>query len=120
MSTANVTHIQTMYAAFGRGDIDALLAGCAPDVDWQAVGRQKDFPTLGSRKGAAQVREFFQLVAEHEDFTDFTPREFYAADDKVFVLGTYNLKAQEEDQQAHLERMGTCVHVKGRQGHALS
>ena len=94
MSNANVTQIQTMYAAFGRGDIDALLAGCIPDVDWQTVGRQTDFPTLGPRKGAAQVREFFQLVAEHEEFSDFTPREFYAADDKVFVLGTYHLKTR--------------------------
>ncbi len=94
MTTANIAHIQTMYAAFGRGDVAALLAGVAPDVDWQTVGRPKDFPTLGPRKGTAQVREFFQLVAEHEDFSDFTPREFYAADDKVFVLGTYKLKVR--------------------------
>ena len=38
------------------------------------------------------MQEFFRLVAEHEDFSDFTPREFYAADDKVFVLGNYSLR----------------------------
>src|ERR1043165_7299746 len=92
MSNANIDHVQSMYAAFGRGDIAALLAGMTPDIDWQTIGRQKDFPTLGPRKGVAQVQEFFQLVAEHEEFSDFTPREFYAAEDKVFVLGSYNLK----------------------------
>ena len=94
MSNANITTIQNLYAAFGRGDIATIIAGLTPDVDWQTVGRQKDFPTLGPRKGAAQVQDFFQLVGEHEDFSDFTPREFYAADDKVFVLGSYNLKVK--------------------------
>src|ERR1051325_8277060 len=92
MSNANIAHVQSMYAAFGRGDIAALLGGMTADIDWQTIGRQKDFPTLGARKGAAQVQEFFRLVAEHEDFSDFSPREFYAADDKVFVLGSYSLK----------------------------
>jgi len=91
MTAANIAHVQSMYAAFGRGDVAAIIAGVTPDIDWQTVGREKDFPTLGPRKGAAQVQEFFQLVAEHEDFSDFTPREFYAAEDKVFVLGSYNL-----------------------------
>jgi ketosteroid isomerase-like protein len=92
MSNANIAHVQSMYAAFGRGDVAALLAGMTQDIDWQTIGRPKDFPTLGPRKGVAQVQEFFQLVAEHEDFSDFSPREFYAADDKVFVLGSYSLK----------------------------
>jgi hypothetical protein len=91
MNNANIAHVQSMYAAFGRGDVAALLAGMTPDIDWQTIGRPKDFPTLGPRKGVAQVQEFFQLVAELEDFTDFAPREFYAAEDKVFVLGSYNL-----------------------------
>src|SRR3954464_1882144 len=92
MSNANLPHVQNMYAAFGRGDVATIIAGASPDIDWEAVGRQSDFPALGPRKGTAQVREFFQLVAENEDFSDFTPREFYAADDKVFVLGSYTLK----------------------------
>ena len=55
MTAANIAHVQSMYAAFGRGDIASLLAGCTPDINWQTVGRQKDFPTLGPRKGIAQV-----------------------------------------------------------------
>jgi hypothetical protein len=45
------------------------------DIDWQTVGRPKDFPTLGPRKGVAQVQEFFQLVGELEEFSEFSPRE---------------------------------------------
>jgi len=59
LSNANIAHVQSMYAAFGGGDVDALIGGMTQDVDWETIGRQKDFPTLGPRKGAAQVRQFF-------------------------------------------------------------
>lgn len=89
MSNANIALIQSLYAAFGRGDVTGLIAGLTPDIDWQTVGSAKDYPTFGNRKGAAAVQQFFQQVAENEEFSDFSPREFYAADDKVFVLGSY-------------------------------
>jgi len=91
MTNANIAHVQSLYAAFARGDIAALLAGCAPDIDWESVGRPSDFPTLGPRRGVKAVEEFFRLVGEHEEFSAFTPRELYAAEDKVFVLGSYSL-----------------------------
>jgi len=94
MSNANIAHVQSRYAAFGRGDVAAIIAGASADIDWEAVGRQSDFPALGPRKGAEQVREFFKVVSENEDFSDFSPREFYAVDDKVFVLGSYRLKVK--------------------------
>src|ERR1043165_998579 len=94
MQNANIAHVQSMYAAFGRGDVATLLAGCAPDIDWESVGRTADFPTLGPRKGVKAVEEFFGLVAALEEFSEFTPREFYAADDRVFVLGNYRLKVK--------------------------
>ena len=92
MSNANITHVQNMYAAFGRGDVASIIAGASPDIDWESVGRQSDFPALGPRKGSKEVEEFFRIVAENEDFSDFSPREFYPVEDKVFVLGSYRLK----------------------------
>ena len=52
MSAANIAHVQSLYAAFGRGDIATIIAGLTPDIDWQTVGRQTDFPALGARNGA--------------------------------------------------------------------
>ncbi len=89
MSNANVTLIQGLYAAFGRGDIATIVAGLTPDVHWQVNGRRTDFPAMGVWKGTAEVQKFFQLVGEHEAFSEFTPQEFYAVDDKVFVQGHY-------------------------------
>ena len=35
------------------------------------------------------MQGFFASVAEHLDFSEFTPKEFYPSGDKVFVLGRY-------------------------------
>jgi ketosteroid isomerase-like protein len=89
VSNANVSFVQGLYAAFGRGEIPTIIKGLAPEVDWNTTGRREDFPTFGPRKGPGQVDEFFKTVAAHLDFSEFSPREFYAVDDKVFVLGYY-------------------------------
>src|SRR4051794_39018340 len=91
MSNANIAQVQSLYAAFGRGDVATIIRGLSPDADWQSVGRKSDYPVFGPRRGAAEIQDFFKFVADNEDFADFSPREFYAADEKVFVLGSYTL-----------------------------
>src|SRR4051812_16548797 len=91
MSNADIAAVQSLYAAFGRGDVAAIIAGVSPEIDWQTVGRASDYPAFGPRKGTGQVEDFFRIVAENEAFADFSPREYYAADDKVFALGSYSL-----------------------------
>ena len=107
MSNAHIALVQNLYAAFGRGDVATLIAGLAADIDWQTIGKPGDFPTFGQRKGTAGVEKFFQQVAENEEFSDFTPREFHAADDKVFVLGTYAGKLKKTGKSFS----GEWVHV---------
>ena len=69
MSNDNVSLVQSLYAAFGRGDIDTILAALTPDVSWESIGRPEDFPTLGPRHGIDGVRDFFRLVAESLEFS---------------------------------------------------
>ncbi|MEA2978073.1 MAG: uncharacterized protein QOF19_3593 [Alphaproteobacteria bacterium] len=89
MTNANVTLAQSLYAAFGRGDIATLVNAMAPDSTWEMVGRPADFPTFGLRKGPAGVKTFFDTVSANLDFSEFSPKEFYGVDDRVFVLGHY-------------------------------
>jgi ketosteroid isomerase-like protein len=83
----NIAFIQSLYAAFGRGDIDTVVASVSSDVDWENVGRPSDYRTFGPRRSPEEVREFFTALAEDVDFAEFAPREFDAAGDKVFVEG---------------------------------
>ena len=100
MSNDNVSLVQSLYAAFGRGDIDTILAALTPDVNWESVGRPEDFPTLGPRHGIDGVREFFRLVAKSLEFSDFSPRDFHAADGKVFVQGHYEATVRTTGRKA--------------------
>ena len=92
MSNPNITLVQSLYATFKRGEIGPILAAMAPDVDWRVNGERKDFPTLGTWKGSKEVEKFFQTVAQHQETKDFSPRDFYAAEDRVLVLGHYEWK----------------------------
>jgi ketosteroid isomerase-like protein len=95
MNNDNVKLVQSLYAAFGRGEIATIVNAMAPDSTWEMVGRAADFPTLGLRKGPAGVKSFFDLVLQHLDFSEFAPKEFYADGDKVFALGHYAMTVKE-------------------------
>ena len=90
MSNANIKLIQDVYAAFGRGDIPAVLDAVTPDVTWGVVGREQDVPFAGIRHGRNGAAEFFRLLKETKDLTNFTPQKFVAADDMVLVWGRYD------------------------------
>lgn len=86
----NARLVQDAYAAFGRGDIPALLGYLSDDIVWKGVyGAGLHVPMQGTRNGKDGVAQFFAQVAEHTKFSVFEPREFVASGDKVVALGRY-------------------------------
>lgn len=74
--TDNATTVADIYAAFGRGDVPAILDRLAGDVRWDADWRsnhaqQAGVRHLAARNGPAQVAEFFADISEWtvQDFT---------------------------------------------------
>ena len=114
MSEANIATVQNLYAAFGRGDVDTIVSGCLPDVSWASGGRKEDYPPFGARKGTDAVRDFFRSVAEVQDFNEFSPREFYADRDKVFVLGRYEMTVRKSRQKVASEWVHVFTFRAGR------
>lgn len=87
------THvIQALYAAFGRGDIPALLDGLTEDVVWEFKGSSGE-PYLRTARGKADVARWFGQVAELDEIQAFEPREFFAGPDHVTVLGWERTRA---------------------------
>ena len=86
MSQQNIDLVQSGYAAFGRGDLDGLIATLDHDVEWKTPGAA-DLPTAGVRRGHAQVREFFGVLSDAIEFEHFEPQTFIADGDRVVVLG---------------------------------
>lgn len=93
MTTSPAALVQSIYAAFGRGDIEALLAACSDDVDWTMLG-SIDLPYLGQFLGKPALLRWFGLVAEFDDIQAFEPREFFAGEDHVTVLGWERTRAK--------------------------
>jgi uncharacterized protein len=83
----NLDVVRSIYSAFGRGDVEGVLAQLDPEVSWLTPGAP-DLPTAGLRKGIPAVREFFGLLVSAFDIADFQPRDFLTSGDKVVVLGT--------------------------------
>jgi ketosteroid isomerase-like protein len=78
--------VQTAYAAFGRGDLPALLALMSADVRWRFVG-DRTAPYTGEVVGPAQLAEWFGAVAQADDIQAFEPRQFLAGPGHVTVIG---------------------------------
>lgn len=83
----NLETIQSVYAAFGRGDIPALLALIDATVEWNNPG-PREVPWAGSFRGHDGVGTFFSAIGASIDFEAFEPQAFFAQGDRVVVLGT--------------------------------
>ena len=93
MSQQNIGLVQSGYAAFGRGDIPGFLSLLDANVEWTTPG-PSDMPTAGTRRGPAQVGEFFGVLAQLLEFEHFEPTAYFAEGDRVVVLGTARTKVK--------------------------
>ncbi len=59
----NVATVQAIYAAFGRGDIPAILEQVSEDVAWDYGLADSGIPWLAARRGRAGVAAFFESLA---------------------------------------------------------
>ncbi len=78
--------VETMYAAFGRGDVVGVLALVSDDCDWRCLA-PKSVPFGGEYRGRAAVSRFFERVGGAMRFTAFRPGRFVVEGDTVVVLG---------------------------------
>jgi ketosteroid isomerase-like protein len=68
---SNAATVQSIYAAFGRGDIPFILDQLAADVAWEAwpsgnAAQEAGVPWMQERRGPAAVAEFFGVVSQME------------------------------------------------------
>lgn len=77
--------VQEMYAAFGRGDVPAILERLSPDVEWEYDASPTEVPWLQPRQGRAGAAEFFASLANLE-FHHFEPKLILAEGSTVVAV----------------------------------
>jgi uncharacterized protein len=119
MSTEqNIKAAQAGYAAFGRGDMQGVLAQLDENIEW-VTPQMAGMPGSGTKNGHAGVLEFFQAVQECWEFQAFEPREFIASGDLLAVQGYYRAKGRKTGVVAESDwvmvwrfRNGKCTHFQ--------
>jgi ketosteroid isomerase-like protein len=82
----NIRVVREMFAAFVRGDAQAVLDTLADDVEWRLAGPTQ-VTYAGIRRGKDKVADFFKVIAEASEFEQFEAEEFLAQGDKVVAFG---------------------------------
>ena len=103
---ANVQLVQNTYAAFGRGDLPAILQGMAAKIEWYSrysAGVALD----GLWQGHDGVTRLMTAIGTSIDVLAFQPDEFIASGDKVVVLGHEEVQVKATGRRYHNE----WVHV---------
>jgi ketosteroid isomerase-like protein len=80
-----VSIVQAIYEAFGRGDFPAILVHLAEDVEWEYGVNSTDVPWLQRRRGRSAVPAFFEALGAL-DIQAFDVRALLAADNVVLAL----------------------------------
>jgi ketosteroid isomerase-like protein len=82
----NVQTAKEGYAAFGRGDVPAILELLTDDIEWIEPGPADVLPAAGTYRGKEEVAGFFATLGETTEFHKFEPHEFIAQGDHLVVL----------------------------------
>jgi uncharacterized protein len=85
MSEQNVQIIQRIYAAFGSGDVPAILERVTEDTEWGFAVGASDVPWHQPVKGKATVPRFFGAIQEHVQMERFEPKELVHSGDHVIA-----------------------------------
>jgi uncharacterized protein len=84
MARDNVELLRNTYEAFGRGDIPAVMAGFAEDIEWSVP---EVLPHGGRSRGLEGVAGFFEgLASTWEDF-GLELDALFGSGDRVCAVG---------------------------------
>lgn len=91
----NVKAIATMYEAFGRGDVGAIVERLADEgLDWGAETTSSGAPWYGVCRSKAEVEHFFSAFGSTIEVEEFTPFSMAANDDDVFAIVRFRGKSR--------------------------
>jgi len=92
MTDHKIETIQSVYGAFGRGDVDFIVDQLTDDVDWASCPDSDVAPWHGIHRGKAEVPGFFKALGDTLEITEFTPLSFASNETDVMVVTRWGAK----------------------------
>ena len=86
MTDPKIAAIQSVYEAFGRGDVGFILDQLTDDVDWASCPGSDVAPWHGIHRGKAEVPQFFNALGGALEITEFTPLSFASNETDVMAV----------------------------------
>ena len=99
-SDDNIKTIQSVYEAFQRGDVGAIVDAVADDVDWASEAAGSAAPWWGEKHGPAEVGEFFQAFGSTMEVEEFTPLVLAGTGDDVLAVVRFRVKSRATGRSA--------------------
>jgi hypothetical protein len=89
--TTELSTVQSIYEAFGRGDVAHILGCLADDVAWDHDVPSWGVPFWEPRTGAAAVGGFFADLMAHAELADFQIHNLLSGGNQVAAVVTAQL-----------------------------
>ena len=102
-SNDNVKTIQSLYEAFGRGDVAAILDTVTSDVDWAAEADPAVAPWHGVRHGQGAVAAFFADFGATMEVEEFTPVSIAANDTDALSVVRFRARSRATGKTAAMQ-----------------
>ena len=98
----HISTVQTLYEAFGRGDVAAIQERLTDDVDWAVEADGAAAPWFGSRSGKDGAATFFADLGGSIEVSEFRPHAFAAGEDDVHCLVDWTFRARSSGREAKM------------------
>jgi ketosteroid isomerase-like protein len=97
MSDQNIAFVRSVYEAFNRGDVPAVLGSFDENIDWYEA---EGMPYGGHHHGPQAIADnVFGPVVNDVDGFAVTADEYYAGGDEVVTVTTYSGTARESGKE---------------------
>jgi hypothetical protein len=100
---ANIKTIMSVYEAFGRGDVAAILDAVTDDVDWASEAAGTAAPWYGIRHGKDAVAAFFAEFGSTMEVEEFMPISVAANDSDVLTVVRFRARSRATGKTAAMD-----------------
>ena len=83
---SNKNTVESIYQAFGQGNVPAILEHLAENVEWDYASTSIEVPWLKRREGIGGAMEFFQAVGSLLEIDKFQVKEIVEGNRVVIAL----------------------------------